>query len=348
MQIKNLFYIIAILYATSTLSQDVYQTQYFNNPMIINPAYTGVMDDQYRVGLNYRSQWFNPLGNQGYKTGVINGELKTHITNGDFYGLGMIIGSDQMGTSNFRQTFVYGTASYIKQISSNRKSDTYLIAGLKFGGIQYSFDEGRLWFGNQFDINQVNLNTNRPTGEPNQILGNNNSGLTPDVGIGISGYQSSTLISYYGGLSVDHVTRPKISIGDGTDNLPMKWGANAGASIKIGKQSQVMPSILWVNQSPHNMLLPSIQFRFTNEDDNDIAFRAGLLSKFVSDVAGNAIESWSILTMLEYHQYILGLSYEFTTSGLGGYNNNNAAFELSMNYRWATVAKRQSINCPDF
>jgi hypothetical protein len=62
-----LLFMIALGCQTNIFAQDLHFSQYFNAPLIVNPANTGfIPDGDYRVGINYRNQWAN-IGNP-YKT----------------------------------------------------------------------------------------------------------------------------------------------------------------------------------------------------------------------------------------------------------------------------------------
>ena len=39
------------------LSQDIHFTQFFTNPLILNPAETGNFNGNYRIGFNFRGEW---------------------------------------------------------------------------------------------------------------------------------------------------------------------------------------------------------------------------------------------------------------------------------------------------
>ena len=71
--------IISILFIASLLgkvdAQDLHFSQYFNTPLLVNPANTGFNPDyDYRLGGNYRNQWAN-VGNP-YKTMGFWGDTK--------------------------------------------------------------------------------------------------------------------------------------------------------------------------------------------------------------------------------------------------------------------------------
>src|ERR1019366_3034800 len=63
----NVFvFLSAIFCSLSTFSQDIHFTQFFTNPLILNPAQTGYFDGNYRVGLNIKAQWPFAITNTTY------------------------------------------------------------------------------------------------------------------------------------------------------------------------------------------------------------------------------------------------------------------------------------------
>ena len=67
--LKKVFFGIMIICASAyAKSQDLHFSQYFNSPLLINPANTGFAPDaDWRAGANYRNQWQGVLTNP-YKT----------------------------------------------------------------------------------------------------------------------------------------------------------------------------------------------------------------------------------------------------------------------------------------
>ena len=51
----------------SVSAQDAYFTQFYANPLELNPALTGAVEGTYRVSLSYRDQWSGLVDNP-YKT----------------------------------------------------------------------------------------------------------------------------------------------------------------------------------------------------------------------------------------------------------------------------------------
>jgi len=107
--------------------QDPLYSQYFNNPMLINPAFAGIHDRLY-AGLAYRSQWSGIDG--GPTTFNFNGHIA--LLNNKL-GAGMIAVQDKVG--DIKNTQYGGTFAYhIKGIH------TTFSFGMQAGFIRYSTD----------------------------------------------------------------------------------------------------------------------------------------------------------------------------------------------------------------
>src|ERR1035441_5781184 len=52
----TLVFLSSIVYCLSS-AQDIHFTQFFSNPLILNPAQTGNFNGNYRVGFNFKGQW---------------------------------------------------------------------------------------------------------------------------------------------------------------------------------------------------------------------------------------------------------------------------------------------------
>src|SRR5437870_6342465 len=96
------------MYAFNTHAQDLHFSQFFNAPLITNPANTGfIPDGDYRLGMNYRNQW-SSIMTVPYKTMSAFGDvqvLKDRMDNG-WVGLGGVILRDVAGSGNLTSTKV--------------------------------------------------------------------------------------------------------------------------------------------------------------------------------------------------------------------------------------------------
>jgi type IX secretion system PorP/SprF family membrane protein len=132
-KIKSLV-ILAILsfsLLTANAQQDPLYSQYFNNPMLINPAFAGSMDRLF-LGVAYRSQW------SGVDGGPASFNFNGHIALADNkVGAGLVVVQDKIG--NIKNNFYGGSASYRIKFTNS----TFFF-GMQVGAVQYSSNQDGL------------------------------------------------------------------------------------------------------------------------------------------------------------------------------------------------------------
>ena len=100
-KIKILLLIVCGLqHETLLQAQDLHFSQFFNSPLVTNPANTGFIPDaDFRIGANYRNQWSSVMS-VPYKTISVFGDaqvFRDRLENG-WLGLGGLILNDQAAT----------------------------------------------------------------------------------------------------------------------------------------------------------------------------------------------------------------------------------------------------------
>ena len=121
--------VLIILIPCAMAQQDPLYSQYFNNPMLINPAFAGSNDRLY-AGLAYRSQW------AGVEGGPVSFNFNGHIAlANNKVGAGMIFVQDKIG--DIKVTQYGGTAAYKIKLTNSVFS-----FGMQLGFTQYATDLG--------------------------------------------------------------------------------------------------------------------------------------------------------------------------------------------------------------
>ncbi|MBL7808489.1 MAG: type IX secretion system membrane protein PorP/SprF, partial [Saprospiraceae bacterium] len=57
-----------VMFAAVAQAQDIHFSQFYQSPLNLNPAMTGVMNCNHRFVANYRNQWASILKNRAYNT----------------------------------------------------------------------------------------------------------------------------------------------------------------------------------------------------------------------------------------------------------------------------------------
>src|SRR6476620_6230057 len=103
--------IISSFAMQEVIAQDLHFSQFFNNPLLTNPANTGFIPDaDYRLGASYRNQYSSIL-NAPYKTMSLFGDaqvFRNKLQTG-WMGLGAVILRDEAGSGGLVSTKIYGS-----------------------------------------------------------------------------------------------------------------------------------------------------------------------------------------------------------------------------------------------
>ncbi len=135
--------------AASYAQMDPLYAQYLNNPLTINPAYTGINNDL-NISATYRKQW---AGFEGSPS-TINASVHTSLPNKNM-GVGLLIVQDKIGAN--KNTEVHATYAYKLSLGQ-----AYLSFGLQGGFISFKSNDGL----NPYDSNDPAFTTSQNTTRP--------------------------------------------------------------------------------------------------------------------------------------------------------------------------------------
>ena len=140
---------LSLILVPAAWSQDLHFSQFFNNPLLTNPANTGFIPDaDYRLGASYRNQYSNIMA-VPYKTMSIYGDaqvFRNKIESG-WLGLGGVILRDVAGSGSLTSTKIYGSVAYHQMLGLS----SLLTAGFNLGWANKRIDQSKLTFPDQFD-----------------------------------------------------------------------------------------------------------------------------------------------------------------------------------------------------
>src|SRR5579871_4915574 len=139
-----------VLSGPVSFAQDIHFTQFDMQPLVINPAFTGMFYGKVRADLIYRSQWNSVT--IGYKTegASIDAPVFTE-RNGDYLAVGLQAYKDQAGDGNLQNFTGLASVAYHKVFGGHSDySGCDLAIGLQGGYAQESIDLSKLYFGDEF------------------------------------------------------------------------------------------------------------------------------------------------------------------------------------------------------
>jgi type IX secretion system PorP/SprF family membrane protein len=320
-----LFLALTVGFSASLLGQDAHFSQFYANPLYLNPALAGVSKCP-RVNLNYRNQY------------PILGVYQTYAASYDQYvdglngGLGGFVVRDEAGDGALTTTEVSAVYSYHLKVS--RKFT--LLAGFQGTFRQTNIDWNSLTFPDQIDPFFGFVR------ETSEIAPGNQTVSVFDVSAGLVGFTEN----FYIGFAAHHLTQPDVSFFV-EDRLPTKFTAHAGLTIPLGRQrlhdelqNYLIPNIVYQTQGPFEQLTVSTAFT-RSSISGGLGFRT------------STINPDAIVVLLGFSPtegaWSVGYSYDITISSVA--NNLGGAHELSLSYQFPCRVKRkrsEAINCPKF
>ena len=342
--LKKLFACLAVMSIchTNGVAQSMHFSQYYNAPQLLNPANTALMPEyDYRAGLNYRNQWaavpvpyntFSAFGD--FKVG---GNNANKVSN-NWLGIGLAFFNDKAGDGNLALTKVQGSIAYHLQLSEF----TMFSLGFSAATVNRSVNFDQLTFNNQWD--GFKFNTNLSTGEKPGLI--HTQYYTGGTGLNFAWFPNEEIYVKVGG-GVSNVNQPVESFYGGTNKLMMRESGNLDMFFHTGSVFTINPSVYYATQSGAAEIVGGTMVRINLNgpyDENVTQLIFGGYLRVGDAVIGAA--------GLQYRNWQMMASYDFTISGLAPYNASYGALEMSIIYQGVYGRNRNSIKkslgCPRF
>jgi len=233
-KIKKILIPMLLMLCATTKAQDINFSQFYEMPLLRNPALAGLYKGDFRATAAFRSQWNSVT--IPYTSQALGVEMKfsTSQYSDNYLALGVQMTNDLAGDSKLGRTQVLPVLTYHQSLSDD--NDTYLSLGFMGGPVQQRFDPSKLTFDDQF-VNGAYSSTN-PT---QQTFSNSNvSYLDASVGMLFSTSIANDVKVYFGG-SYFHLNQPKVAFDRSRDvRLNKKVMINAGASAPLSDYDRLI------------------------------------------------------------------------------------------------------------
>lgn len=333
-KILSLFAATVLSGATSH-AQGLHFSQYWNAPLLANPANTGLLPDaSYRVGAQYRQQWASiPVP---YTTISAFGEaqLLRGVEGSNWLGIGGAFWSDRAGAGQLEQTRGDLFVAYHLQVGDRQM----ISLGASAGMVQRRVDFSKLTFDQQWDGFQ--FNDALKSGEPAEVRQTSYT----DIGLGLN-YAFFPNENFYlkigGGVS--HLNQPVETFYSTTHKIGMRPTGNAEAIIRVSPTVILTPSVYFTTQQSawEGLYGTLAQFRIGG-DETAGSFIVGAFHRWDDAVVGVAGYQWGDVRITS--------SYDYTLSSLKTANNGRGAFEVSLVYQghYKKDLRDSKFACPRF
>lgn len=345
--------LLLVLLATAcnfpATSQDVGFSQFYDQPLLRNPALAGVFTGDIRLTAAYRNQWQSVT--VPYRTYALNAEIKTalEVIPNDNLTIGFQLIRDVAGTSEFSTLQILPAINYSLPLSEEKSS--YLSLGFMGGLMQQRFDPSKLILGDQFVAGSNGSFSVLPASS--QVF-NNTSVNYPDFSAGIS-YNSvfREEIDYFIGAGIFHLTRPKVGFYEGhAITLNRKLTFNAGVSAPTSETDQFILYGDYFKQfgerfAPVGVSTLQIGMMYSHDffvlGDVQKTFTIGALYRWNDAVIP--------VVRLQLDKFTIGASYDVNVSKLVAASTYRGGFEIVLSFRDvlnSRNAEMRQVLCPRF
>ncbi|MFY7884073.1 MAG: PorP/SprF family type IX secretion system membrane protein, partial [Dolichospermum sp.] len=195
---KKIIVSLSVLLALCKIgtAQDLTFSQFYEAPLLRNPALAGIFNGDIRIKGNYRSQWGSIT--VPYQTSAFSAEYKMPLNNavGDWITFGTQVTSDVAGSIKLKKTALLPVISFNKSLS--QVNDSYLSIAFIGGPVSTQFNPTKFQTNTDYSLDPTLANS---------------SGYTYwDLGAGIT-YSTNygDDIRYYLGAAMYHINNPKLN-----------------------------------------------------------------------------------------------------------------------------------------
>ena len=336
-----LSFILLLIFSGNAYTQDIHFSQFFETPLLRNPALAGIFSGDIRVQAVYRNQWNSVT--VPYQTGSFNAEYKKPIGRGDdFITIGGQILYDKAGTVALQSTHILPAVNYHKSLSAER--NMYLSLGFMGGWVQRSINRSKVTTNSQYDGTGFNPGLSDgetfPRNSYSYLDGsvgmsfNTQVGDNADnniyLGVGYHHFNKATKISFYGNPNYEMIP---------------KWVGSFGLRMNMNETSYFTFYGDYSKQGTYTETLAGALYSW-KLDDNEApkyVLHAGALLRWKDALIPVA--------KLEFKPMAVSVSYDANISQLKSASYGRGGFELALTYQKYLDRNNtgtDAVRCPKF
>ncbi len=310
-----------MLMAVTGFTQDLSFSQFYEKPLLRNPALAGVFTGDVRISGVHRSQWQSVT--VPFQTSGVSAEVKFPLRWDDWITIGVQATHDVAGDIKMKRTQLLPVVNYHKSLSGNK--DDFLSLAFMAGPVNSQFDPTKLRMGDQFVNGAFD-----PNATTAQVF--SRSAFTYwDAGAGLtfnSGFGEDS--RYYFGAAVFHFNRPKVAFytNNSTTTLQNKYVINAGVNHATSEINRfIMFGDLFI-QGGHRQLLAGVLYQTelqrNYDEEKALNFALGAFYRWN--------DAFIPVVKMDIYSVSLGLSYDVNVSKLKTASSWRGGFELTASY----------------
>lgn len=322
--------------AVSAFAQDIHFSQFYESPLTMNPALSGMFKGDDYIEANYKNQWNSVSGN-GFKTIAAEGQIHNIAKkwNHSYLSPGLSFYNDKSGDAKMGITKICFTLADGIFLNDNNA----LAAGIQVGWAQHSINTDNLEWGSQYN---PNISSGYDPDLPAEAVSSNSisnidlsAGLAWNYSTGNTNMTSNDNLRINAGIAAYHLNQPTLSFYQnktaGT-KLYMRYVGHALVEYGIpNTNTSLIPAVVYYSQGSAQEVDFGLKVRYILKQESHYT---GLIKGSALDLGiyYRAGDSFIPMIQMEFGSYAIGISYDSNVSSLSKVDGRASSFELSLRF----------------
>ncbi len=319
--ISSFLLAILLFSASGIRAQDLTFSQFYEQPLLRNPALAGVFTGDLRVSMAYRDQWGSIT--VPFRTSSLSIEHKIPLQQNDVLTIGSQMTMDVAGDIRLKRTQVMPVINFHKSLDGEK--DTYLSLAFMGGSVSSQFDASQLKLGDQYIGGSYN-----PANPSSQTISNTGYSYW-DFSTGLCfSTVFNTQTRFYLAAGFAHFLKPSIRSITTTsaEFLSPKVSLNIGVSGVMGERGRYIGFADYMMQNGNRQMLAGALLGMQIADYENGDAPVVYLGSFIR--WGDAVIP---VFKMDMSHLSIGISYDVNVSKLNVASNWRGGLELTASYR---------------
>lgn len=326
-----------LFFCLSMKAQDIHFAQFYNSPLNISPALTGVFNGDRRFIGNYRSQWQAALVPYTTFSGMFDSKIYANKLKKGMIGAGAVFNYDVAGDGELGNIQLNLSGSYVHTIDR----ENFLSFGLQVGVAQRSFRPAKLTFDSQYD--GESFDPSRPINEQFS----NTAKVYGDVSAGVNWHAQKltkrTRLDV--GAALYHLTQPDQNFNSADPaRLSSRLSLYMLPTLQVSNKLDLLLHGMAQLQGAYTEGFAGLGARIHLNQRRTKEMAVQLTGSYRFNAFGDSIIP---AAELHYKTWIVGLSYDVNISDFRRATNRYGGPELAIRYTITNVKPLNTFKiCP--
>lgn len=316
-------------------AQDIHFSQFYNSPLNLSPALTGVHGGDVRFMGNYRNQWKSVPVPYLTVSGMYDTKIQEDARKKGYFSGGILFNYDRAGLSKLSMTNFVLSGSYTFKVQDG----IFLTGGAQASVNQRAFRIDDLRFGSQWDGEIFNGNLPPETFD-------NTTNFFADFGLGANlRFQNANANRWDKrskldvGVALFHINRPKVGFYDNESlRLPSRVSIYALGVLMVAPAFDLVLNGSVQIQNPYleNVAGFGARLHLDRRRAREAALQIGASWRFGKNPVFDDTEKFASAIIpnveLHYRQWMVGVSYDVDISNFNIATNKRGGPEVAISY----------------